>query len=98
MLKYIKRRHVDEEADSENQSKLSEPNASKAVADKKIRLYNDSYLAMGFTRARDENCPLPSCIVCRKRLSNMAMVPAKLSRHFKTNHSHLPNKKNDYFQ
>jgi hypothetical protein len=48
MLKYIKRRCVDEEEDSENESKLSEPSMSKAekeVSVKKIRLY-DSYLAM----------------------------------------------------
>jgi hypothetical protein len=30
MLKYIKRSHVDEEEDSENESKLSDPSISKA--------------------------------------------------------------------
>jgi hypothetical protein len=97
MLKYIKGRHVDEEKDSENESKLPEPSASKAekeVTDKKIHLYNDIYLAMGVTWTVDENCLLPLCIVCGKKLSNTAMVPAKLSRHFTTNYSCLSNKKN----
>jgi hypothetical protein len=30
MLKYMKRRHIDEDEDSENKSDLSEPNTSKA--------------------------------------------------------------------
>jgi hypothetical protein len=45
MLKYIKRSPVDEEDDSKNESKLSEPSTTKAekeVTDNKIRLYNDS--------------------------------------------------------
>jgi hypothetical protein len=52
MLKFIKRRHVDEEEVSENGSKLpglSTSRAEKEVADKENRLYNDRFLAMGFT-------------------------------------------------
>jgi hypothetical protein len=67
---YEKRRRNSEGEDSENESKLSEPSTSKAgrvVTDiKKIRLYNDSYLAMGFTWTGDENFPVPLCIVCGK--------------------------------
>ncbi len=37
------------------------------------------------------------CIVCEKKLANTAMAPAKLQRHFSTNHSHLSNKTVDYF-
>lgn len=100
MLKYLKRKHVSEEEDSENGSQLSQPSTSKGreVSDKKIRLYNDSYLAIGFTWTGEENCPLPLCIVCGKKLANTAMAPAKLKRHFTTNHSHLSNKTVDYFR
>lgn len=38
------------------------------------------------------------CIVCGKKLTNTSLVPAKLKRHFATNHSLLSNKKIDYFQ
>jgi hypothetical protein len=68
------------------------------VTDKNIRLYDDSYLAMGFTWTGDKNCLLPLCIVCAKKKSNTAMVLAKLCQHFTTNHSHLSNKKTGYFQ
>ena len=33
-----------------------------------------------------------------KKLANTAMAPAKLKRHFSTNHSHLSNKSVDYFR
>jgi hypothetical protein len=41
--------------------------------------YDDSCLAMVFTRTGDENCSLPLRVVCGKKLSNTATVPAKLS-------------------
>jgi hypothetical protein len=80
MLKYIKRRRVDEEEDSENESKLSTPSTSKAekeVTYKKIRLY-DSYLAMGFMWNGDENCPLAMCIVCGEKSNKYGYGPGKL--------------------
>jgi hypothetical protein len=63
MLKYIKSRRVDEEEDSENESKLSESSTSKAEKEvtNKNRLYDESSLSMGFIWTGDENCPLPVC-------------------------------------
>jgi hypothetical protein len=68
MLKNIKRRRVDELEDNENESKLPKPRTSKAgkeATGEKIRLYNDSYFAIGFTWTGEENCLLPLCIVCK---------------------------------
>ncbi len=65
---------------------------------KKNRLYSDIYLAIGFTWTGEQDCQLPLCIVCGKKLSNTAMALAKLKRHFTTNHSHLSNKTVDYFR
>ncbi len=100
MLKYLKRKHGSGEEDSDDESQIPQPSTSKGkVSDvKKNRLYNDSYLAIGFTWTGEEKCPLPLCIVCGKKLANTAMVPAKLKRHFSTNHSHLSNKTVDYFR
>ncbi len=40
----------------------------------------------------------PCVLFVEKMLANTAMVPAKLKRHFSTNHSHLSNKTVDYFR
>ena len=100
MFRYLKRKHDSGEEDSNEESQIPQPSTSKGkVSDvKKNRLYNDSYLAIGFTWTGEEDCPLPLCIVCGKKLANTAMAPAKLKRHFTTNHSHLSNKTVDYFR
>ena len=53
---------------------------------------------MGFSWTGDINCPLPECIVCGEKLSNTAMAPAKLKRHFSTKHGDLANKNVDHFK
>ncbi len=100
MLKYLKREHVIGEEVSDEESQIPQPSTSKGkVSDvKKIRLYSDSCLAIGFTWTGEEDCPLPLCIVCGKKLANTAMAPAKLKRHFTPNHSHLSNKTVGYFR
>jgi hypothetical protein len=68
-------------------NQLSEPSTSKAekeVHDEKNRLYNDSYLVMGFTWARDENCPLPLCTVYGKKTIKYgySLGKVKLTLHY----------------
>jgi hypothetical protein len=78
MLKCTKTKRVDEKEGSENKSKLLEPSTSKAekeVTDKKIRLYKDGHLSMGFTWTAEENCLLPLCTLCGEKLSNWARAP-----------------------
>ncbi len=101
MMKYLKRRRASEEEDSGDEQHLAGKSTSKVAKvgeTKKIRSYNDTYLAFGFTWTGEQNCQLPLCIVCGKTLVNAAMFPAKLQRHFTTNHSQLLNKDIDYFQ
>ena len=64
----------------------------------KNRMYMDSYLAMGFTWCGDDLTPNPECLVCGEKLSNEAMVPSKLKRHFLSKHSQLSEKHLEYFQ
>lgn len=101
MMKYLKKRRASEEEDSGDEQHLAGQITSKVAKvgeTKKNRRYNDTYLAFGFTWTGEQKCQLPLCIVCGKTLVNAAMFPAKLQRHFTTNHSHLLNKDIDYFQ
>ncbi len=99
MFKYLKRKHANGEEVSDEESQIPQPstNKRKVIDVKRNRLCSDSYLAISFTWTGDEDCPLPLYIVCGKKLANTAMAPAKLKRHFTTNHSHLSNKTMDYF-
>ena len=65
---------------------------------KKHRLYCNSYLNFGFTWCGDEEQPLPECLICDTKLSNEAMVPSKLSRHFSKKHGNLSDKPASYFK
>ncbi len=67
MFKYLKRKHVNGEEDSDDASQIPQPSTSKVSDAKKNCLYNDSYLATGFTWTGEENCPLPLRIVCGKK-------------------------------
>ncbi len=99
MFKYLQRKHFSGEEVSDEESQIPQPSMSEGkVSDvKKNHLYSDSYLAIGFTWNGEEDCPLPLCTVCGIKLANTAMAPAKLKRHFTTNHNHLSNKTVDYF-
>jgi hypothetical protein len=64
MLKYIKRRRVDEEKDSENESKKSEPSTSKAETKWLIKKFAFTTIVLGdgsYTHWRRK-----LCIVCGK--------------------------------
>jgi hypothetical protein len=68
----------DKVSDEELQSSESFHCISATRDTKKVRLYNESYLSMGFTWAGNPSCPIPLCVVCDKELTNAAMAPAKL--------------------
>ncbi|XP_028969107.1 zinc finger MYM-type protein 6-like, partial [Galendromus occidentalis] len=64
-----------------------------------IRKYSSDYLAFGFVVEPDsETAPRPLCLVCEKSLSNDAMKPSKLLRHFRSQHSNLALKSIEYFE
>ena len=88
MDKYLKRKNVNEN------EKIIHEKKSKTV----MRQYSDSYISFGFTFTSNLTAPVLLCLVCRKGLSNSAMVPAKLKRHLDTNHPTLKNKHMTYFR
>ena len=65
---------------------------------KKHQLYCNSYLNFGFTWCRDEEQPLLEHLICYMKLSNEAMAPSKLTRHFSKKHENLSDKLANYFK
>lgn len=62
----------------------------------KRRKYCDDYLKLGFVQSNDEY--KPQCVLCYEILSNEAMKPAKLRRHFETKHPDLVGKSCEFFK
>jgi hypothetical protein len=112
MWRFFKRRRVIKEGDynprhADNSGEISDQESQ--VSDKfhctttktdtkKIRLYNESYLSMGFKCTGDSSCPIPLCIICSKRITHATMAPAKLKLHLTRNHNHVISKIADYFK
>jgi hypothetical protein len=90
--------NCDEVSDEESQASDKFHCTIATTNTKKARLYNESYLSMGFTWTGDSGCPIPLCFVCAKRLPNAVMAPAKSKQHLTTNHSHNTSKSADYFK
>ena len=64
-----------------------------------IRQYDKKYLELGFTVAPcSGQPPRPLCLVCSQILSNDAMKPSKLARHFHSKHNNLRDKPLEYFK
>jgi hypothetical protein len=112
MRRFLNRRHVikegnfssghtdnSDEVNNEESQASDKFHCTRATAHtKKARLYNGSYLSMGFTWTGDSSCSIPLCLVCGKQLTNAAMDPAILKWHLTTNHSHITSKIADYFK
>ena len=64
-----------------------------------VRQYNKKYLKLGFTVAPcSEQSPRSLCLVCSQILSNHAMKPSKLARHFHSKHNNLKDMPLEYFK
>ena len=88
-----KREHHDSGSHKHNESR-----SNKRVKIQSIRKYNESYLAFGFHWTGNINETLPLCVVCGYKMANESLVPSKLTKHFKTRHSHLQDKSVNYFK
>ena len=61
------------------------PPSKRTKCDKtvKVRKWNETYLKYGFFLPDDQilnAAPQPECLICSNRLSNSALVPAKLQK------------------
>ena len=86
MDKFLKQKH---EHDDSGSHKHNESSSNKRVKTRSIRKYNESHLAFGFHWTGNIDESLPLCVVCGYKMANGSLVPSKLTKHFKTRHSHL---------
>ena len=59
--------------------------------------YDHNYLNFAFTYFGNEEYPDSLCLLCNKIFSNSLLAPAKLKRHFETNHPSYKNKDIGFF-
>ncbi|KAL4105228.1 hypothetical protein QTP88_020490 [Uroleucon formosanum] len=100
MDKFLKRKH-DSGTDnaSTNTSNVNDDTFNDENKIKKVnRQYCNDYLNFGFTYVDENDCQIPLCVVCGEKLSNSAMAPAKLKRHFSSKHANLQSKEKNYFE
>ena len=95
MDKFLKQKR---EHDVSGSYKHNESSSNKRVKTRSIRKYNESYLAFNIQWTRNIDGPLPLCVVCGYKMTNESLVPSKLTKHFKTRHSHLQGKSVNYFK
>ena len=79
------------------------PPFKRAKCDKtvKVRKWDETYLKYGFFFPDDRIlnvAPQPECLICSKRLSNSALVTAKLQRNLEANHPACETKTISYFK
>ena len=79
------------------------PPSKRTKCDKtvKVRKWDETYLKYGFFLPDDQilnAAPQPECLICSNRLSNSALVPAKLQRHLEANHPAYETKTISYFK
>src|SRR5699024_2518804 len=80
--------------DSDKTTKKAKVTSSTVSAKRK---YNDEYIEFAFIPSKEDNS-LPVCMLCSTTLSNEAMVPSKLRRHFEKKHPLYINKEKSYFE
>ena len=90
MEKYItKKRKLSNDDQSTVAIAKSESTSTGTFEKKKNCLYCHNYLNIGFTCWGDKAQPVSVYLICHAKLSNEAMLPSKLRRHFLKKHGHL---------
>ena len=107
IFSYVKQKNSNSEGVVGNEpcssvvSETPQPKRTKCNSIAKVRKWDDTYLRYGFFLPDDQLlnvAPQPECLICYNRLSNSAMVPAKLQRHLETNHSAYATKTISFFK
>ena len=99
MEKFLKRKSTDELSTATS----SRPSEGSSLGTKerksKLRKYNSSYIAYGFTFVvKNDGVEYPKCVICQEILSNEGMKPSKLQRHLQQKHPTEAIKSIDFFK
>ena len=90
IFSYVKRNSNNSEGVDSIGQKAPPSKRTKCNKTSKVRKWDETYLKYGFFLPDDQIpnvAPQPECLICCKRLSNSALVPAKLQRHLEANHA-----------
>ncbi|XP_076037476.1 zinc finger BED domain-containing protein 5-like [Oratosquilla oratoria] len=97
--KFLKRKSTDELSTATS----SRPSEGSSLGTKerksKLRKYNSSYIAYGFTFVvKNDGVEYPKCVICQEILSNEEMKPSKLQRHLQQKRSTEATKSINFFK
>ena len=99
MDKFLNNKRGIGECDPKSDQNLSVKSCtSKKVKPGPTRKYDDSYPSFGFSWFGNYDKHLPLCLICGLTMSNESMIPSKLGKHLKTQHSRLKDKTTSYFK
>lgn len=91
LFDFLKRKRDNEVDCASTSTAVSDKESPKDPKCRKAanRKYSNDYIKYGFSFIEDTGIQLPQCVICAEVLSNEAMKPAKLMRHFESKHKEL---------
>ena len=101
IFSYVKRNSNNSEVVDSIEQEAPPSKRTKCNKTAKVRKWDETYLKYGFFLPDDQIpnvAPQPECLICCKRLSNSALVSAKLQRHLKANHAAYKTKTISFFK
>lgn len=99
MEKFLKRKSTDELSTASSSRPSGGSSSSTKERKPKLRKYNSSYIAYGFTFVvKNDGVEYPKCVICQEILSNEGMKPSKLQRHLQQKHPTEATKSIDFFK
>ncbi|XP_076047489.1 zinc finger BED domain-containing protein 5-like [Oratosquilla oratoria] len=99
MEKFLKQKSTDELSIATSSRQNEGSSLGTKERKSKLRKYNSSYIAYGFTFVvKNDGVEYPKCVICQEILSNEGMKPSKLQRHLQQKHSTEATKSINFFK
>ena len=101
IFSYVKRNSNNSEGVDSIGQEAPPSKRTKCNKTAKVRKWDETYIKYELFLPDDRIpnvAPQPECLICCKRLSNSALIPAKLQRHLETNHAAYETKTISFFK